>query len=230
MIYGRRYTDQLKEKNSALNRNFQLSSKENIHAFDSFRKKYSAFSAIAVAGSFLIFAIPLWHFTSQNYEIFKSIAYHTSPNLIEHLHREVYLLGALILFAFLSMILLSVWTSSKIIKSILGPLVALDRHMRQVSHGDWRSEDFKIRKTDEFRTVCNTYSYLYRTLRAQTEAEIKALEKFMIDPGHIDAHRTWRNMIDAKKALLGKIDSEGTQSSAETAEASSSVPEKRLAS
>lgn len=230
MIYGRRYTDQLKEKNSALNRSFYQSSKENIYAFDSFRKKYSAFSAIAVAGSFLIFAIPLWHFTSQNYEIFKSIAYQASPNLIEHLHREVYLLGALVLFAFLSMILLSVWTSSKIIKSILGPLVALDRHMRQVSHGDWRSEDFKIRKTDEFRTVCNTYSYLYRTLRAQTEAEIKTLERFMIDPAHIDAHRAWRNMIDAKKALLGKVDSEESQTNVETAEESSSVPEKRLAS
>jgi hypothetical protein len=102
--------------------------------------------------------------------------------------------------------------------------------MRQVSHGDWRSEDFKIRKTDEFRTVCNTYSYLYRTLRAQTEAEIKTLERFLIDPAHIDAHRAWRNMIDAKKALLGKTDSEESQTSVETAEESSSAPEKRLAS
>jgi len=178
-------------------------SKIHRRAFQSFQSKYLTYMTLALGGSFLVFAIPVWYLIQQNYQIFQSLAFDTAPELISHLDQErVWLFGVLLL-SFFAILVIGVWTSLRITDSVIGPLMAIEKHMREVTLGNWKSEDFQTRKTDEFRSLSNTYSYFYRTLKAQTQQEIELLEKIMVDPTNRDSYQAWRYLIETKKQLLG---------------------------
>ncbi|MFN7262656.1 MAG: hypothetical protein ACK5UJ_02505, partial [Pseudobdellovibrionaceae bacterium] len=130
-----------------------------------------------------------------------------------------------LLLSFFAIVIIGVWTSLRITDSVIGPLIAIEKHMREVTHGNWKSEDFHMRKSDEFRSLSNTYSYLYRTLKAQTQQEIDLLEKIMVDPANRDSYKAWTYLIETKKQLIGT-----EPSPAYSAEETSSSPEQRRAS
>lgn len=169
------------------------------------------------------FAGPAWYFVRDNYSIFKRIAYDSHPGLVSHLEREQIWIGLLLLLGTLATGLITAWTTLRITTLWLGPLANMERHMRRLIRGDWSGHDFHVRETDEMREFTSTYSYLYRTLRAQAEAEIKLLEKIRVDETQIESVMALENLRALKRNQLGLSPDEISASFA-------SAPEKRHAS
>jgi len=155
MVYGRRFSE---KKNSPVDGKAPHRaplSKIHRRAFQSFQSKYLTYMTLALGGSFLVFAIPVWYLIQQNYQIFQSLAFDTAPELISHLDQErVWLFGVLLL-SFFAILVIGVWTSLRITDSVIGPLMAIEKHMREVTLGNWKSEDFQTRKTALSTTSTN---------------------------------------------------------------------------
>ena len=168
-----------------------------------FQWKYTLYLTSALAGSAFLFLGPAWYFVHQNYEIFVRLADKTDPALFEHFQREsTWLLGFLILAGF-SILSLCLVLGLKLTESIIGPLISLERHMLKATRGDFAQKDFNIRTNDDFRSLAHTYSYLYKSLKAQAEQDLKWLEKITIDPHNRDATAAWQALVRTKQSQLG---------------------------
>jgi hypothetical protein len=197
MIYGRRVIESQQRLN-------KTGSQRKTHVKDrSFQIKYSLFLMAAVAGSSLIFLLPALYYVQENFEIFFSLAYKNAPALLENLEREILWLKIYFAISSLFTIGLCSYIGYKLTGNILGPLIAIEKHMLKVTRGDWSSLDFRIRAHDDYRTLADTYSYLYKSLRAQTEQELKWLEKIVIDPQNREAVAAWEALVQTKQAQLG---------------------------
>lgn len=197
MIYGRKFFDRGLERPVA---KVQPNPFKFVHK--AFQLKYTLFLCAMTGFAILLFILPVWYFLNQNYDVFSRIAFDTHVELIEHLERELVWLA---IFAFLSSIVvlsLSAFIGMRLTAMMIGPLLRMEKHMRTVTLGDWSTHDFRIREHDDYRGIFETYSYLYRSLRAQTLSELKLLEKLSIDPHNREALAIWQNLVDAKKNQL----------------------------
>ncbi|MNJ92657.1 hypothetical protein D3C87_103310 [compost metagenome] len=195
MLYGRRVIESQRTTASSPHRKFILNK--------SFQYKYSWYMITAVAGGSLLFLVPAFYFISQNYQLFVSLAFDTRPSLVQHLEREVTWLRAFLTVSFLFIIATSLFFSIRMTKNLLSPLVSMEKHMHQLMLGQWNIPDFKIPEDDDFRELSMTYDYFYRSLKANTEAELKLLEKLTVDPQNREAYATWKQLMETKRALLG---------------------------
>jgi len=75
--------------------------------------------------------------------------------------------------------------------------------MKELMHGNWHIPDYKLSIDDDFRDLSVTYDYFYRSLKANTEAELKLIEKLSIDPQNREAYAAWKNLIVIKRSRLG---------------------------
>ncbi|MNT26749.1 hypothetical protein D3C72_1623420 [compost metagenome] len=75
--------------------------------------------------------------------------------------------------------------------------------MHQLMLGQWDIPDFKLPEDDDFRDLSMTYDYFYRSLKANTEAELKLLEKLTIDPQNREAYAAWKSLMNTQRARLG---------------------------
>lgn len=195
MLYGRRVIEPQRVPQGLKPRRFILSA--------SFQYKYSWYMITAVAGAALLFLLPSFYFINQNYELFKSLAYDTHPHLIEHLEREItwlkVFLGASVVF----LIGVTLFLSLRMTKNLLSPLVSMERHMHQLMLGQWHIPDYHLPEEDDFRDLSMTYDYFYRALKANTETELKLLEKLSIDPQNREAYAAWKHLLAEKRARLG---------------------------
>lgn len=231
MIYGRRFFEKSNTKVPAQETGQKFKyRKGGVHLlYKNFQLKYTLYLLSAVAGAILIFTLPSWYFIQQNYEVFYKLAYDTQPQLLEHIEREVTWLGFFFGFSQLATIAFCFWLGLRITGSIIGPIWALERHMKKITLGDWAAEDFRIRAGDDFRSLANSYSYLYRSLRAQTEADIRMLEKMVIDPKDDETFSTWQSLLAVKRSQLGWPEG-ATQAIDESAASIASSPPSRRAS
>jgi hypothetical protein len=183
--------------------------------------KYTAFLIAAIFGTVSLFLGASYFQLRQNYDIFKSLAFDTNPELILHLERELTAYG-LFMFATLS----SVFTfclvlGLRITGNMIRPVIQLERHMRKVTNGDWSSPDFRFREGDDLAQLMDIYSYMYRSLRAHTEAELKMLEKITVDSTNRESVALWKSLIHQKRAQLSQQPEKNptSDSSAETSKA-----------
>lgn len=206
MIYGRRFFEKNQHRLSTHEQQTErfVRSEYSLKAlYHHFQHKYARYFVLTLILPTLLFAFPCLYFLNQNYEIFLRLAYDVRPELIEHLERERAVLMGLIAFMIVSASTFCYLLTLKLTSHIIGPIWSLERHMKQVTLGDWSSEDFRIRQNDEFQSLASSYSYMYRTLKVHTQKEIEALESLGLDPQDRNAYVTIRNLIDTKKAQLG---------------------------
>lgn len=198
----------------------------------SFQWKYTGYLLAAVVGCSLIFLGPAAYFLRQNYEIFTHLAYKTDASLVEHLERETLWLNLFFIFGILLLTGLCCSIGLKLTDAMAGPLVSMENHMRNLSHGDWSQNDFRIRTTDDYRPLANAYSYLYKSLRAQTVQDLKWLEKIVVDPQNREATAAWEALVRTKQSQLGivKLTSPTTSPLTWSALKSSEAPSRRRAS
>lgn len=153
-----------------------------------------------------VFAGTAWHFIQENYNLFGRIAYDTHPGLVTHLERERVWIACLLILASIIAGLVAFVTTLRITTVLLGPLYAMERHMQKAIRGDWSAAEFRVRDRDDLRDVVATYAYLYRTLRAQSEAELKLLEQISVDPRQIQSSQALENLHSLKRKQLGLSD------------------------
>jgi hypothetical protein len=167
-----------------------------------FQWKYTIFLLVSIVTTVaVLFSFIAWNLL-QNYDIFKQLAFDTNPELVQHLEREVTWFAIFLAACFVAVAALTLFIGLRMTKNMVRPLIHLERHMLKVTHGDWSSEDFQYSGSDELTELFNTYSYLYRSLRAQTLNEIKLLEKLMIDPNNREAVVIWKQLINTKRGQL----------------------------
>ncbi len=154
-----------------------------------FQWRYSFAMALSVGLTLLVFMAPFLYFLSSNFDIFRDLAIHYQPNLLEHLEREVQWIYFLGFSGIICAVMFSIAFGFKLTGSILGPLFSIERHMRIVSQGDWKREDFRVRATDEFKRMASTYAFLYRSIRGELVDDLETLDylkTLTASPRHLD--------------------------------------------
>jgi len=155
----------------------------------------------------LLFLVPSYYFLRQNYQIFLKLAFHQSPGLVQYLEQEVIWLTGFMMASFVAIISLITVVATNMTARLISPLLALQKHMKQVMNGHWNIPSINVEKMGEdFRELSLTYDYLYRSLAAQAESDLKLLSQFNIDPNNRDACLAWEKLIQQKKDQLGIID------------------------
>jgi len=157
----------------------------------------------AVTGGALIFFAPAYYFISQNYDLFKALAYDNSPGLINHLEREVIWLAIFMALSLGLIAGLSLLIGAIVTKNLLAPLLQMEAHMKELMYGNWHIPDYKVAREDDFKDLAVTYDYFYRSLKANTEAELRLIEKLSIDQHNREAYAAWKNLILIKRSRLG---------------------------
>lgn len=198
MIYGRRLFDKSLEEPFRRKPALRVFKVVNSQYQWKYTWHFNAFLLLSI----LIFIGPLWHFQNQNYQVFMTLARDSAPQLLEHLERETFWLIGFSLFSLVSLFVLTTWVTLRMTSNIIGPLISMERHMWKVTTGDWSSDDFRIRADDDFRELAETYSYLYRSLRAQAASEIKLLERVVVDPSQKDSYNAFMTLMNLKKTQM----------------------------
>ncbi len=187
------------------NRYKQSQNKRRNHPFFISQTKNTVLVCIMITLASLLFFIPIIYFVHQNYNVFRDLAFDLQPQLVRHLEREVLWLKA---FMLLSLIIISVVTYvfiSKITQKMMRTLVEMEEHMRQLLIGKWSIPHFESETDEDIKELSLTYDYLYRSLKVNTENELRILEKINVDPQNREAHAAWKNLIELKKQRLGII-------------------------
>jgi hypothetical protein len=195
MLYGKRIYEPQARLSHTRNQKFLLNK--------AFQYKYTLFLVTAVTGSTLLFFAPAYYFIKQNYDLFVNLAYDTHPALVTHLEREVVWLAVFMVLSLGLIIGLSLLIGLRMTKNVLAPLVQMEKHMKELMYGNWHIPDYKMSSEDDFRDLSMTYDYFYRSLKANTEAELKLIEKLSIDPQNREAYAAWKNLIVIKRSRLG---------------------------
>lgn len=181
--------------------------RQSIRFFNSrLQWRYALTLGVLTLSMVAIFAGTAWYFIQDNYNLFAKIAYDTHPGMVAHLERERVWIACLLVFASIIAGSIALVTALRITTVLLGPLYAMERHMQKAIRGDWTSTTFHIREKDDLRDIVGTYAYLYRTLRAQAEAELKLLEQISVDPRQVQAVQAWESLSSLKRKQLGISD------------------------
>ena len=163
--------------------------------------KYTAFLIAAIFGTVSLFLGASYFQIRQNYDIFKALAYDTNPELVIHLERELTEYGLFMIAALASVFTFCLVLGLRITGNLIRPAIQLEKHIKKITYGDWGT-DFRVRDGEDFTELLEAYSYLYRSLRAHTEAELKMLEKISVDTSNRESVALWKSLIQQKRAQL----------------------------
>jgi len=152
----------------------------------------------------LMFFLPTVYFLEQNYSVFRDIAFDLQPQLVRHLEREILWLKAFMALSVLVLVVITYMFISKITRNMMKTLVEMEEHMRLLLTGQWNIPHFESQNDEDIRELCMTYDYLYRSLKVNTEIELKLLEKINVDPHNREAYAAWKNLIELKRQRLGQ--------------------------
>ncbi|HEY1079216.1 MAG TPA: hypothetical protein VGE46_03930 [Bdellovibrio sp.] len=195
MLYGRRVIEPQRVSQGPASRRFILNK--------AFQYKYCWYMVTAVVGGAILFLLPSYFFINQNYNLFTSLAYDTHPHLVQHLEREVTWLRIFLAASFLFLTGVTLLLSIRMTRNLLSPLIMMEKHMHKLMLGQWNVPDYPIPEEDDFRDLSMTYDYFYRSLKANTETELKLLEKLSIDPQNREAYAAWKHLLSEKRSRLG---------------------------
>lgn len=199
MLQGRRFFEYRPPEN------FKARRKLILHK--AFQYKYLQILVGSLALGLLAFVVPAIFFINQNYKIFTQMAFNMAPQIVDQLLKEenwIYFLFAvscICLLSFFTYIVL------RMTSKLVGPLMAVDRHMKKVIHGDFSMSGLKMRQDDELKDILKTYDHLYQSLRHQIQQDINTLKKLHIEPSDRESYTQWKNMISRKEKQIGNMES-----------------------
>lgn len=195
MLYGKRIYESQPRQSQHRPQKFILNK--------AFQFKYTWYLMTAVTGSAVLFFAPAYYFIKQNYNLFVTLAYDTHPALIDHLERELVWLAVFMTLSLGIIVGMTLLIGLRMTKNVLAPLVQMEKHMKELMYGHWYIPDYKISAEDDFRDLSLTYDYFYRSLKVNTEVELKLIEKLSIDPQNREAYAAWKNLMMIKRSRLG---------------------------
>jgi hypothetical protein len=141
-----------------------------------FQLKYTGYLVTSALLSALIVGGPTYYFLNQNYDIFLNLAYSMSPEIVRHLVQEKTWITGFFIFSLLTLVIFHVYFGVRLTFRMVGPILALRKHMDMVTRGHMYQRPLHVRSDDEFHDLIQNYNYLYKTLRAQNSFDVKKLE------------------------------------------------------
>ena len=169
-----------------------------------FQRKYVYYLVLTMAGLALFFYGPAMYFISQNYKLLTSLAYETHPSLVNNLEHETQWIWLFAGASFLGIIGLTFWIAITLTQHLIEPVIAIEKHMRELVMGRWDVPDFNPEYA-EFKELALTYEYLFRSLKTMTEEELKLLNLVVVDRNHKDAWGAWLYLVNMKRQRLGLV-------------------------
>lgn len=173
-----------------------------LYSHPLFQRKYVYYLVMTMMGASLFFFIPALYFLTQNYDLITQLAYDTHPSLVQNLEREVHWMWFFSGFSVLAIVGLTFWIALMLTQRLIEPVVAIEKHMRELVMGRWNIPDFNPRYA-EFKELTLTYEYLYRSLKTMTEEELRILDQIVVDPHQKEAWGTWLELVNLKRKRLG---------------------------
>ncbi|MBX7231702.1 MAG: hypothetical protein K1X29_06415 [Bdellovibrionales bacterium] len=152
----------------------------------------------------LIAGLPIYYYLDQNYIVFIELAQQYSPQIITHLERERVWVSSLLIISFSGLAAFFMFLSYKLTGRIIGPLRVLRNHLRQMSRGKWFLPPVKVRQTDEFQDLIDSYNYFYESFRTHLRQDLELLKKLKVDQEHRESYFIWKSMIEDKTSQLEK--------------------------
>lgn len=167
-----------------------------------FQLKYTWYLVTSALMSALIVGGPIYYFLNQNYDIFLNMAYSLSPEIVSHLTQEKKWFTGFFIFSLMTLVIFHFYYGIRLTFRMVGPIMALKRHMNQVTRGHLYQKPLHVRQHDEFHDLILNYNYLYKTLRAQSAFDIKKLENIKFQTKSTEAIRMIDEMISEKSSQI----------------------------
>ena len=191
----------LKSPPHKLSRQFENESFLYLHR--SFQSRYVGLLTLSLFLSASVFLLTAFYFTQENYQIFKTLAFETQPELVRHIERESNWLLFLLGVSLFSCGFCAYRISQRMTSHLINPLIDMEKHMRTLLVGDWKTTDYRFSESSDFKDLAMTYDYLLSMLRSLTEQEIEQLSRMRLDPHEKETLHIWSHMIDQKRKRLG---------------------------
>jgi hypothetical protein len=150
-----------------------------------FQLKYTGYLVTSALLSALIVGGPTYYFLNQNYDIFLNLAYSMSPDIVYHLMQEKTWITGFFIFSLMTLVVFHFYFGVRLTFRMVGPILALRKHMDMVTRGHMYQRPLHVRSDDEFHDLIQNYNYLYKTLKAQNSFDIKKLQSlkfYLKDP------------------------------------------------
>ncbi len=193
------------------NRHKQSQKGGKNHPFLISQTKNTFLVCLMIGVACLMFFLPTIYFLEQNYNIFRNLAFDLQPQLVRHLEREVLWLKAFMVLSLIILVVITYMFISKITQKMMKTLVEMEEHMRRLLGGQWNIPHFESQNDDDIKELSMTYDYLYRSLKVNTEMELKLLEKINVDPHNREAFAAWQNLMGLKRQRLGLHESRSNE-------------------
>lgn len=148
------------------------------------------------------------YFLNQNYGIFNRLAYLHAPDLLPQLEREQVWINTFLLAFFIALVSFNLLYGLKMTSRIAGPVMILRRHIRGLARGLFFQRVIRVRETDEFRDLIESYNYLYKSLRAQINRDIKKLEEAVESSKESHVREQLLSLLNEKKSQVSESDVE----------------------
>jgi hypothetical protein len=164
----------------------------------------SALLGIVSIGT-LVGSAATYYFINQNYEIFLQITAQYAPQMIANLASERQILNQLIGALFFGTMIFYLFVSMKMSSRIIAPVLLLQKHMKKFLNGHLQEKPIRIRESDEFHDLIETYNYLYDVIKTQTQTDLDRLKSLKLDQimdPRTNACVTWKRMIKEKSEQL----------------------------
>ncbi|MCB9025011.1 MAG: hypothetical protein H6625_01730 [Bdellovibrionaceae bacterium] len=172
-----------------------------------FQHKYIYIALIGTLTSGLIGYIPLFYFINQNYDIFIELSYLNAPNIVNNLLNEKIWMNSLMLVSMLGQVIFIYIFMLKLTAKIVGPLKILKNHLKLLNRGLWNVPPIRIRKSDEFQDIIDSYNYFLQSFREDLKQDLDKLKNVKIDRSHITDYKNWQDFVNSRKQQLGELDS-----------------------
>ena len=171
-----------------------------------FQVKYTLLLIGASALGMILITVPIFYFINQNYQIFLTLAYDHSPEILKHLEQERVWINTILFSVFSGLLIFFSIIGFKMTTRIVGPLKVLRNHLKQISRGHWHSPPIKVRESDEFQDLIEAYNYFYSSFQTNIKKDLERLKKIHVDSKNKDAELAWKSMVDEKAAQLNLIE------------------------
>lgn len=167
-----------------------------------FQVRYASVVICAAVLGALVALVPIYYFLDQNYRIFLDLAHLYAPALMDNLERERIWVTMLLFSGFSGLTIFFLVLSFKLTNRIVGPLRVVRNHMRRLSRGHWFMAPVKVRDSDEFQDLVDSYNYFYESFRTNLRRDLELLKSLKVDPSDRASYEAWRSLVEEKSLQL----------------------------
>ncbi len=168
-----------------------------------FQTKYTVLILTAIIGGFLLFLLPAYFLTMQNYHVLREAALELRPEYVDHIERESQWISIVMFMSLAAMAGFATLITVRMVRNLLESVGRIDRHIRLLTLGKWNSVRPQHHPDDDLIEFAISYNYFVSSIVANTEVELDLLKRIRIDPKNRESYAAWRDLVAVKAARLG---------------------------